>query len=108
MSFLSIFLFPNIGRSDVTEMMKSPAAAEKVKATMANKVANAGNANSQTGSGGHKNKKAFTPDSDAESSDIPVAKKKKVELVFEDELKAKEDNIANGGSGTKHISKFLI
>ena len=106
MSFLSIFLFPNIGRSDVTEMMKSPAAAEKVKATMANKVANAGNANSQTGSGGHKNKKAFTPDSDTESSDIPVAKKKKVELVFEDELKAKEDNIANGGSGTKHISKF--
>ena len=107
MSFLFIFyLFPNIGRSDVTEMMKSPAAAEKVKATMANKVANAGNANSQTGSGGHKNKKAFTPDSDTESSDIPVAKKKKVELVFEDELKAKEDNMANGGSGTKHISKF--
>ena len=85
-------------------MMKSPAAAEKVKATMANKVmANAGNA---TGSGGHKNKKAFTPDSDTDPSDIPVAKKKKVELVFEDELKAKEENMANGGSGTKHISKF--
>merc|ERR1712241_1214383 len=74
-----------IGRADVTEMMKSPAAAEKFKADSAKKAEGA------TGSG-NKNKKS-SPDSDNEA---PVTKKKKVELVFEDELKANEQ-ISNGG-----------
>merc|ERR1712020_381964 len=37
---------------------------------------------------------------DSEPSEAPVAKKKKVELVFEDELKAKEENEANGADGS--------
>merc|ERR1712241_574866 len=72
-----------IGRADVTEMMKSPAAAEKFKAQTAAKAA---------GENAGKNKKS-SADSD---NDAPVAKKKKVELVFEDELKANEQ-VANGG-----------
>ena len=43
-----------------------------------------------------KNKKS-SPDSD---NDAPVTKKKKVELVFEDELKANEQ-LANGGKSGK-------
>ena len=75
-------------------MMKSPAAAEKFKADSAKKAEGA------TGSG-NKNKKS-SPDSDNEA---PVTKKKKVELVFEDELKANEQ-ISNGGKN--HISMHQI
>ena len=85
-------------------MMKSPAAAEKFKAK---NIPPGFNANAHGGSG-HK-KKNSSPDSDSEPSEAPVAKKKKVELVFEDELKAKEENEANGADGTspmKVISRF--
>merc|ERR1712088_63202 len=60
-----------IGRADVTEMLKSPAAAEKNKAPV-----------------------------DSDGEEAPVTKKKKVELVFEDEMKANEgsNNTSNGGA----------
>ena len=87
-------------------MMKSPAAAEKFKAK-SNAPGFSANAHGGGGSG-HK-KKNSSPDSDSEPSEAPVAKKKKVELVFEDELKAKEENVANGADGSspmKAISRF--
>ena len=92
-----------IGRADVTEMLKSPASAEKMKAK---NVPPGFNANPM----GSKKKPA--PDSDGDepvnsTTAPPVAKKKKVELVFEDELKAKEEGNANGSSSMKVISKFL-
>ena len=81
-------------------MMKSPAAAEKWKANNAAKLA-AGGAENVTGSG-NRNKKS-SPDSD---NDAPVTKKKKVELVFEDELKANEQ-LANGGKSGKLLCTQL-
>lgn len=95
-----------IGRADVTEMLKSPAAAEKMKAK---NIPPGFNSNPLGGnnSGGGK-KKAASADSDNEDSG-PANKKKKVELVFEDELKAKEEsNTANGGNSLKAISKSLL
>merc|ERR1712223_936759 len=86
-----------IGRADVTEMMKSPAAAEKYKAKS---IPPGFNANAHGGGGSGHKKKNSSPDSDSEPSEAPVAKKKKVELVFEDELKAKEENVANGADGS--------
>lgn len=90
-----------IGRSDVTEMLKSPAAAEKIKSRnippgfASNPM---GTSNNFVTSGGKK-KQSSANDSDSEETP-PPSKKKKVELVFEDELKAKEDgnSAANGGT----------
>ena len=93
-----------IGRSDVTEMLKSPAQAEKMKAKNIPPGFNA-NPMASGGGGNNKNKKAKD---DSDSDDVPAAKKKKVELVFEDELKAKEDQSANGGNtSTKSMGKNL-
>ena len=77
-------------------MMKSPAAAEKYKAKS---IPPGFNANAHGGGGSGHKKKNSSPDSDSEPSEAPVAKKKKVELVFEDELKAKEEYVANGDDG---------
>ena len=56
-----------------------------------------------TESGLHKKKKI-----DSEPIEPPMAKKTKVESFLEDELKAKENNMTNAGSGTNHKSKVLI
>jgi len=92
-----------IGRADVTEMLKSPAAAEKVKSKS---VPPGFNANPM----GNAKKNKASNDEDGENEDnssgASVAKKRKVELVFEDELKAKEDGASNGNNGSlKAISK---
>ena len=77
-------------------MLKSPTAAEKIKA----KNVAPGFISSPMGS----SKKKAGNDSDGE--DAPATKKKKVELVFEDELKAKEEGSASNGSNSlKVISK---
>ena len=54
-------------------------------------------------SGQHKKKKL-----DSETIEPPMAKKKKVESFLVDEIKAKENNMTNAGSGTSHKSKVLI
>ena len=94
-----------IGRADVTEMLKSPAQAEKMKTK---NIPPGFNANPLGGNNNKKNKAKNDNDSDNEDTAPPVSKKKKVELVFEDELKAKEDQAANGGTSLKSIGKFLI
>lgn len=94
-----------IGRSDVTEMLKSPAQAEKQKAKNIPPGFNANPLASSAG-GNNKNKKA---NDDSDGEDVPAAKKKKVELVFEDELKAKEDQSTNGGNiSTKSMGKIEL
>ena len=82
-----------IGRGDVTEMLKSQTAAEKMKKTvlpsfMTESSNNSNNANA----GSKKGKKAGGGNEEEE----PPQKKKKVELVFEDELKAKEGEASGG------------
>ena len=94
-----------IGRSDVTEMLKSPAQAEKQKAKNIPPGFNANPMAPSAGGGGNNKNKKANDDSDGE--EVPAAKKKKVELVFEDELKAKEDQSTNGGNiSTKSMGKI--
>ena len=61
------------------------------------------NMKKHTESGLHKKKNL-----DIEPIEPPMAKKKKVETFLEDEIKAKENDMANAGSGTNHKSKVLI
>merc|ERR1712038_996884 len=91
-----------IGRADVTEMLKSPAAAEKVKAKS---IPPGFPSNSNTGTmpdfkSGNSNSKKNKAPIDSDGEEAPVTKKKKVELVFEDEMKANEgsNNTSNGGA----------
>merc|ERR1712223_269541 len=91
-----------IGGADVTEMMKSPAAAEKVKAKS---IPPGFPSNSNTGTmpdfkSGNSNSKKNKAPIDSDGEEAPVTKKKKVELVFEDEMKANEgsNNTSNGGA----------
>ena len=91
-----------IGRADVTEMLKSPAAAEKVKAKS---IPPGFPSNSNTGAmpdfkSGNSNSKKNKAPIDSDGEEAPVTKKKKVELVFEDEMKANEgpNHTSNGGS----------
>ena len=104
-----------IGRADVTEMLKSPAAAEKVKAKS---IPPGFPSNSNTGTmpdfkSGNSNSKKNKAPLDSDGEEAPVTKKKKVELVFEDEMKANEgsNNTSNGGANNnaKSVkSKFFF
>ena len=99
-----------IGRADVTEMLRSPAAAEKVKSKSVPPGfvpdPNSGDNNSGGGGGNRKSKKnKNVVDSDADDAP-PAVKKKKVELVFEDEMKANEAaNSSNGNMKSSIKSK---
>jgi transcription elongation regulator 1 len=89
-----------IGRADVTEMLKSPAAAEKVKAKS---IPPGFPSNSNTGTmqdfkSGNSNFKKNKAPVDSDGEEAPVTKKKKVELVFEDEMKADSHHTSNGGA----------
>ena len=102
-----------IGRADVTEMLRSPAAAEKVKSKSVPPGLipdqNSGDNNSGGGGGNRKKKNKNVVDSDADDAP-PAVKKKKVELVFEDEMKANEAaNSSNGNMKSSIKSKpFFI
>ena len=80
----------------------SPAAAEKVKAKS---IPPGFPSNSNTGAmpdfkSGNSNSKKNKAPLDSDGEEAPVTKKKKVELVFEDEMKANEgsNNTSNGGA----------
>ena len=85
-------------------MLKSPAAAEKVKAKNIPPGFNA------LGSEAAKaNKKKSNAEND--NDEAPAPKKKKVELVFEDEMKAANEggaNATNGSNNTKSMKSELI
>merc|ERR1712024_161215 len=83
-------------------MLKSPAAAGKVKAKS---IPPGFPSNSNTGTmpdfkSGNSNSKKNKAPLDSDGEEVPVTKKKKVELVFEDEMKANEgsNNTSNGGA----------
>ena len=85
-------------------MLKSPAAAEKVKAKNIPPGFNA--LGSEAAKANKKNKSNAENDND----DAPVPKKKKVELVFEDEMKAANEggaNATNGSNNTKSMKSKL-
>ena len=94
-------------------MLKSPAAAEKVKAKS---IPPGFPSNSNTGTmqdfkSGNSNFKKNKAPVDSDGEEAPVTKKKKVELVFEDEMKADSHHTSNGGANNnaKSVkSKFLL